>query len=125
MDIVPINASNNSGSGSGGGGGGSGNGSSGGQEATNNLSSQNFHFQQIVGDMWNKVNSLFSDQQQHINTLHINMKRIALIPDVHGVAAEPPTTANEQRRAVPHLSKFSRDLWVLWREWEQVLGGGS
>jgi hypothetical protein len=47
------------------------------QVATKNLSSQNFHLQQIVGDMRNEVISLISYQRKHINTLNVNVKRIA------------------------------------------------
>jgi len=70
--------------------------------------------------MWNEVNSLFSDQRRHINTLNANVKRIALVPGLFGGAAKWPRTANEDRRVA--LLKCPRDLWVLWREWEQGLG---
>ena len=73
--------------------------------------------------MRNEVNSLFSDQRRHINTLNANVKRIALVPGLRGGAAEQPRTANEDRRVA--LLKCPRDLWVLWREWEQGLGEGK
>jgi len=40
-----------------------------------------------------------------------------------GAAERPRRTANEERRV--RLSKCPRDLWVLWREWEQGLGDGK
>ncbi len=46
---------------------------------------------------------------------------MALVPGVQGGAAIPPTTAH----TVIRLSKWPRDLWVLWKEWEQGLGGGK
>jgi hypothetical protein len=112
----------------GGGGGGGGGGppvatvmavSLAGQVATETLSSQIFHLQQIVGDMRNKVISLISDQHKYINTLNANVKHIALAPGMRGHAAVPPTTAH----TVLRLSKCPRNLWVLWKEWGQGLGG--
>jgi hypothetical protein len=128
LDIVPVNVlgGNNNDGGSGaamGGGGGSAGGGEGGQDVTDNVCSQIFHLQQIVGDMRNEENSLFSDQQRHINTLNANVKRIALVPGLRGGAAKRPRTANEDRRVA--LSTCPRDLWVLWREWEQGLGEGK
>ncbi len=123
LDIIPVNVggNNNDGSSGGaGGGGGSAGGGEGGQDATDNVCSQIFHLQQIVGDIRNEVNSLFSNQRRHINTLNANLKRIALVPGLRGGAAERQRTANEDRRVA--LSKCPRDLWVLWREWEQGLG---
>ncbi len=76
-------------------------------------------------DMWNEVNSLISDQRWHINTLNVKVKHIVLVSGMRGGAANPQTIANEQRRVVLHLSKCRRDLWVLWREREQGLGGGK
>ncbi len=125
LDIVPVNlGGNNNDGGSGGvGGGGGSTGGGVGQDITDNICSQIFHLQEIVGDMRNKVNSLFCDQQQHINTLNTNVKRIALVPGLRGGAAERPRTANEDRQVA--LSKFPRDLWEMWREWEQGLGEGK
>ena len=110
------------GSGRAGGGGGSAGGGVG-QDVTDNVCSQNFHLQQIVGDMRIEVNSLFCDQRRYINTLNANVKGIALVPGLCGGAAEWRLTANEDRRVA--LSKCPRDLWVLWREWEQGLGEGK
>jgi len=114
LEIFPVSfGSSNDDGGSGGGGMG--------QNVTD-ISSQIFHLQQIVGDMRNEVHSLFCDQRRHISTLNANVKRIALVPGVRGgAAAERPITANEERRVC--LSKCPRDLWVLWSEWEQGLGG--
>jgi hypothetical protein len=130
LDIVHVSkkvGGNNNDGGSGGAGGGGGSaagGGEGGQDFTDNVCSQQiFHLQQIVGDMRNEVNSLFSDQRRHINTLNANVKRIALVPGLRGGAAERARTANEDRRVA--LSKCPRDLWVLWREWEQGLGEGK
>jgi hypothetical protein len=84
LDIVPVNVggnNNDGGSGGAGGGGGSAGGGEGGQDVTDNVCSQIYHLQQIVGDMRNEVNSFFSDQRRHINTLNANLKRIALLPD--------------------------------------------
>ena len=122
LEIFPVNfGSNNDDGGSGGGGGGGGSGGGGMGQNVTDISSQIFHLQQIVGDMRNEVNSLFCDQRRHISTLNANMKRLALVPGVRGgAAAERPITANEERRVC--LSKCPRDLWVLWREWEQGLG---
>ena len=119
LDIVPVNVGSNNNDGSSGGAGGG----EGGQDVTDNVCSQIFHLQQIVGDMRNEVNSLFSDQRRHINTLNANVKRIALVPGLRGGAAKRPRTANEDRRVA--LSKCPRDLWVLWRECEQGLGEGK
>jgi len=95
-----------------------------GQDVADNVCCQIFHLQQIVGDMRNEVNTLFCDQRRHINTLNANVKRIALVPGVRGgAAAERPRIGIEARRV--RLSKCPRDLWVLWREWEQGLGDGK
>ncbi len=125
LDIVPVNVGGNNNDGGCGGAGGSGSSAGGGvgQDVTDNVGSQIFHLQQIVGDMQNKVNSLFCDQRRHINTLNANVKRIALVPGLRGGAAKWPRTANEDRRVA--LLKCPRDLWVLWREWEQGLGEGK
>jgi len=128
LDIVPVKVggnNNDGGSGGAGGGGGRAGGGKGGQDFTDNVCSQQFfHLQQIVGDMRNEVNSLFCDQRRHINTLNANVKRIALVPGVRGGAvAERPRIGIEARRV--RLSKCPRDLWVLWREWEQGLGDGK
>jgi hypothetical protein len=69
--------------------------------------------------MQNEVISLISDQCKHTNKLNANMKCIALAPGVRGRAAVPPTTAH----TVLGPSKCLRDLWVLWKEWDQGLGG--
>ncbi len=69
--------------------------------------------------MRNKVISSISDQRKHINTLNTKVKHIALAPGVRGHAAVPPTTA----QGVLRLSKCPRDLWVLWKGWDQGLGG--
>ena len=93
-----------------------------GEDVADNVCAQIFNLQQIVGDMRNEVNSLFCDQRRHINTLNTNVKRIAVVPGVRGgAAAERPRI--EERRV--RLSKCPRDLWVLWREWEQGLGDGK
>ncbi len=98
LDIVPVNVlggnNNDGGSGGAAGGGGSAGGGEGGQDVTDNVCSQIFHLQQIVGDMRNKVNSLFSDQRRHINTLNANVKHIALVPGLLGGAAERPRTGS-------------------------------
>jgi hypothetical protein len=127
LDIIPVDVDSNSRRGSRGGGGeggggppsGGGDGSVIGQVATKTLSSQIFHLQQIVGDTRNKVISSISDQCKYINTLNVNVKCIALAPGVHGHAAILPTTAH----MVLRLSKCPRDLWVLWKDWDQGLGG--
>ncbi len=120
LEIFPVSGNNDHD----GGGGNSGGGGTLGQNVTD-LSCQIFRLKQIVGDMRKEVNSLFCDQRRHINTLNTNVKRIALVPGVRGGAAaeRPRRTANEQRRV--RLSKCQRDLWVLWREWEQGLGDGK
>ena len=128
LDIVPVYHDGGSGEGGGGGQGGGGGGSTGGggvgQDVADNVCCQIFHLQQIVGDMRNEVNTLFCDQRRHINTLNANVKRIALVPGVRGgAAAERPRIGIEARRV--RLSKCPRDLWVLWREWEQGLGDGK
>jgi hypothetical protein len=88
-----------------------------------NLGSQIFNLQQIVGDFRDEVNSLFCDQRRHINTLSANVRRIALQPaGVRGAVTQPASSANERNVRV-RLSKCPRDLWVLWKEWEQGLGG--
>ena len=94
----------------------------GGEEAIQNLGSQIFNLQQIVGDFRNEVMSLFCDQRRHINALSANVRRIALQPGIRGTVQQPVTNG----RIVPvRLSKCPRDLWVLWKEWEQGLGGGN
>ena len=94
----------------------------GGEEAIQNLGSQIFNLQQIVGDFRNEVMSLFCDQRRHINALSANVRRIALQPGIRGTVQQPVTNG----RIVPvRLSKCPRDLWVLWKEWEQGLGGGK
>ena len=95
-----------------------------GEEVIQNLGSQIFNLQQIVGDFRDEVNSQFCDQRRHINTLSTNVRRIALQPGVRGTVAQPASSANERNVPVC-LSKCPRDLWVLWKEWEQGLGGGS
>jgi hypothetical protein len=44
----------------------------GGEEAIQNLGSQIFNLQQIVGDFWNEVNLLFCNQRRQINLLSAN-----------------------------------------------------
>jgi hypothetical protein len=100
----------------------------GGEEARiQNLGSQIFNLQQIVGDFRNEVMSLFCDQRRHINALSATVRRIALQPGIRGTVqrgtVQQPVTNG---RIVPVcLSKCPRDLWVLWKEWEQGLGGGK
>ena len=96
----------------------------GGEEVIQNLGSQIFNLQQIVGDFRDEVNSQFCDQRRHINTLSANVRRIGLQPGVRGTVAQPASSANERNVPV-RLSKCPRDLWVLWKEWEQGLGGGK
>jgi hypothetical protein len=112
LDIILVNVdiASNGGGGKGRGGprSGGGDGSGIGQVTTDILSSQIFLLYQIVGGMRNKVISLIFDQRRHINTLNANVKHIALVPDMRGVAAVPLTTAY----TVLHLSKCPRDLWV-------------
>ena len=74
-----------------------------------NLGSQIFNLQQIVGDFRDEVNSLFCDQRRHINTLSANVRRIALQPaGVRGAVAQPALSANERNVRV-RLSKCPRD----------------
>jgi hypothetical protein len=74
-----------------------------------NLGSQIFNLQQIVGDFRDEVNSLFCDQRRHINTLSANVRRIALQPaGVRGAVAQPASSANERNVRV-RLSKCPRD----------------
>ena len=112
LDIVPTNVCNDDENNGGGVGGG-------GQEAVENLGSQIFHLQQIVGDMRNEVNSLFFSLKRHISTVNTNVRRIALVPAARG-SSEPTTQAPRVR-----LSKCPRDLFVLWREWEQGISGAK
>jgi hypothetical protein len=87
----------------------------GGEEVIQNLGSQIFNMQQIVGDFRNEVNSLFCDQRRQINVLSANVRRIGLRS-----AVQQPVN---ERIVQVRLSKCPRDLWVLWKEWEQGLGG--
>jgi len=86
------------------------------------LGSHIFNLQQIVGDFWNEVSLLFCNQRRQINALNANVRRIALQPFVRDGEQQP---ANRRERNVPiRLSKCPRDLWVLWKEWDQGVGGG-
>jgi hypothetical protein len=93
-----------------------------GEEAVQNLSLQVFHLQLIVGDMRNQMNSLFADQRRHISTVNANVRRIGAFrgggTGVLTAAVEPRV-----RPVAPRLSKCRRDLFILWREWEQAIAG--
>jgi hypothetical protein len=93
-----------------------------------NIASQIFHLQQTMGDMRSEITSLFSDQRRHINTLSANVRRIALVPAVRGARGGTSGEQNNITSAPPDprrvsLAKSPRDLWVLWKEWEEGLGG--
>jgi hypothetical protein len=84
----------------------------------NFVASQFFQVQQSVCNLRNNMSSLFMEQRRFMNTINNNVRRIAIQPVVHAAAL---TTT--WRRSMVKLSKCPRDLWTLWKKWEQRLGG--
>ena len=91
-------------------------------ESTDGLAvlSQLSLIQQRVEDIKTEVSSILADHKKYMVTMNTNLCRIAVQPVVrHSLVAPEQRTIN---RAVK-LSKKPRDLFVLWREYEQGLDG--
>jgi hypothetical protein len=84
------------------------------------LLSQNQFLHQCLVDAKSDLVSILSEHRRYMVTMNSSIRRIATQPFARAVASPSSTTPSRKQAK---LSKAPRDLFVLWKEYEQGLDG--